>query len=262
MNLNLSDVQRDVRAVLQEAKHTFFDSVSDFDTLDFKGLNQLVTNTDVATEAFLVEHLKRIVPASSILAEEETEQRKKAEFEWIIDPLDGTTNYVHQIPVYSISVALQHRGATIAGFVHELNRDELFWATADHAAHCNQSEIRVNSDRVTADSLVATGFPYFEFDEVAAYLEVLTYAMKSTRGVRRLGSAAVDLAYVACGRFDVFFEYGLNPWDVAAGAYIVERAGGKVSDFSGGSNAIFGKQILAGAPLVYQDFLVEVGKMA
>ncbi|MBO6517278.1 MAG: inositol monophosphatase [Bacteroidia bacterium] len=238
--------------ILKEAKSTFFDaSVDRFDSLDIKGLNQLVTDIDVATEKFLVSRFKDVLPTSSFIAEENTGVQTDAEYQWIIDPLDGTTNFVHQIPVYSISVALQRNGKTIEGYVYELNRDELFRANAE-GAWLNDTPIQVTETTEIADTLLATGFPYYDFEKVPEYLKVLEYCMRKTRGVRRLGSAAVDLAYVACGRFDGFFEVGLSPWDVAAGAYIVQQAGGKVIDFSGGDQFIFGGEIVAGNPAMAQ----------
>jgi myo-inositol-1(or 4)-monophosphatase len=260
---NILKLESHVLEILKEAKNRFFDTqLNQFKSLNLKGLNQLVTNTDLATEAFLVEQLSKILPNSSFVVEEDTASRiSSAPYEWIIDPLDGTTNYVHQIPVYSISIGLTEKGKPIAGFVYELNRDELFYATSESEAYCNGDIISVNTERQLADSLIATGFPYFDFDGLDNYLDVLQFAMKNTRGVRRLGSAAVDLAYVACGRFDAFFEYGLNAWDVAGGAYIVERAGGKVSDFGEGDDFIFGKQILASTEELHATFIKELSKM-
>ncbi|MBI1305888.1 MAG: inositol monophosphatase [Bacteroidetes bacterium] len=258
-NLNLSELHEAVKSVLKECRKQFFES-TDYHSLDLKGLNQLVTNNDIAVEKFLTTRLAELTPEAGFLTEEETVVQEKNDLRWIIDPIDGTTNYVHKIPVFSISVALQFRSETILGFVYELNRDELFSAF-NGKAFCNDSPISVNKESTLENSLVATGFPYYTFEGLDKYLEVLVFAMKNTRGVRRLGSAAVDLAYVACGRFDVFFEYGLNAWDVAAGAYITECAGGKVSDFSGYGDPIFGRQILAGSPVVFEDFLPEVRKM-
>jgi myo-inositol-1(or 4)-monophosphatase len=263
INMHIKHLEAQVVAILKEAKSRFFDAHSgDYSSLDIKGLNQLVTNTDVATEKFLVQELGKLIPDCGFIAEEgHHKEIPTSGFQWIIDPLDGTTNYVHKIPVYSISVALQLDGKVIAGFVYELNRDELFYANQQGEAFCNHRPIAVNQNRSLEDTLVATGFPYYDFDHMEAYLDVLRFSMQNTRGIRRLGSAAVDLAYVACGRFDAFFEYGLAPWDVAAGAYIVTCAGGKVSDFAGGDNFIFGKQILATIPDVYSVYLSQVEKM-
>lgn len=240
---------------MKNAKKQFFDSSKhQFNNLDTKGLNQLVTDIDVATEKYLVKELSTLLPGSSFIAEENSGKTTDAEFQWIIDPLDGTTNFIHQIPVYSISIALQQNGVTVAGFVYELNRDELFWAD-ETGAFLNDNPIQVSSNVKMQDSLLATGFPYYTFEQVPQYLEVLEYGMKNTRGIRRLGSAAVDLAYVACGRFDAFFEVGLSPWDVAGGAFIVEKAGGVVYDFNKKDNYIFGQEILAGNHKIGSELL-------
>ncbi len=249
-----------IQAILREAKETFLDNTShQFTQLDTKGLNQLVTDIDVSIEKFLVEKFLQLIPGSSIIAEEQTGVQTDAEYQWIIDPIDGTTNFIHQVPVYSISVALQQNGSTIAGFVYEVNRDELFWAD-ETGAFMNNQEIHVSKNKLFSDSLIATGFPYYEFGKVPEYLKVLEFCMKNTRGVRRLGSAAVDLAYVACGRFDAFFEVGLSAWDVAGGAYIVKQAGGKVFDFNNSDNYIFGGEIIAGSNSIVETLAKEISR--
>lgn len=240
----------EIISIIKEAKSRFFDGQRhSFKELDSKGLNQLVTNIDIATEKYLVDEFSKLIPNSSFIAEESHGTKSDAEFQWIIDPLDGTTNFIHQIPAYSISVALQQNGKTIAGFIYELNRDEMFVAT-ELGAFLNDQPISVTKTANMADTLIATGFPYYDFKDMQSYLKVLEHCMRNTRGVRRLGSAAVDLAYVAMGKFDGFFEVGLSPWDVAAGAYIVQQAGGKVTDFSGGDSFIFGGEIIAGNPAI------------
>ena len=250
----------DIKTIIAKAKARFFDQKhNQFDTLDTKGLNQLVTDIDVATEKYLVESFLNLIPGSSIIAEEDSGSRSQSDYQWIIDPLDGTTNFIHQIPAYSISVALQHRNKTIAGFVLELNRNEMFWAD-ETGAYLNDQKIQVSGRNRFADTLIATGFPYYTFEDVPKYLEVLTHCMKNTRGVRRLGSAAVDLAYVACGKFDGFFEVGLSPWDVAAGAYIVQQAGGKVYDFKEGEDYIFGGEIIAGNTVAIEELKTVIKK--
>jgi len=240
----------EIISIIKEAKSRFFDGQKhSFNELDSKGLNQLVTNIDIATEKYLVDEFSKLIPNSSFIAEESHGTTSDAEFQWIIDPLDGTTNFIHQIPAYSISVALQQNGQTIAGFVYELNRNEMFVAT-ERGAFLNDESISVTKTDNMEDTLIATGFPYYDFKDMDSYLRVLEHCMRNTRGVRRLGSAAVDLAYVAMGRFDGFFEVGLSPWDVAAGAYIVQQAGGKVTDFNGGDSFIFGGEIVAGNPVI------------
>lgn len=215
--------------------------------IEHKSLNSLVSYVDKTAEAQLVEALGALVPNSTFLAEEGTlEYDANADWRWIIDPLDGTTNFLHQIPFFSISIALQRAGKTVLGVVYEVNREELFYAWEGSPAYLNGKQIRVRDNSNFAEAMVATGFPYYDFKYSKNYTQLLMDLMQTTRGIRRLGSAALDLAYVACGRFDVFFEYSLSPWDVAAGAFLVQQAGGVVSDFSGHDNYLFGREISAG----------------
>ncbi|MDP2175389.1 MAG: inositol monophosphatase family protein [Bacteroidota bacterium] len=211
-----------------------------------KGLNQLVSFVDIEAEKQLVEGLKHIVPEAGFITEEDTVAQQQTDLVWIIDPLDGTTNFIHNLPVYSISVALARGNEILVGIVFELGKKDLFSAWQYGGAYCNGERIGVTKTTELTSSLIATGFPYYEFDQMDAYINTLTYLMKNTHGLRRLGSAAVDLAYVACGKFDGFFETGLHAWDVAAGCLLVQEAGGNVLDFKGGNDYLFGKSITAG----------------
>jgi myo-inositol-1(or 4)-monophosphatase len=214
--------------------------------IETKALNSLVSYVDKKAEEILVEGCMKIMPEAGFITEEETiEKSADKEWLWIIDPLDGTTNFLHSLPFFSISVALQHRGKTVMGLVCEVNRRELFYAIKNEGAFLNGKKISCSQTEKLADSLLATGFPYYDFGRRNAYMKLLGELMPKCRGIRRLGSAALDLAYTACGRFDAFFEYSLAPWDVAAGAFIVEEAGGIVTDFSGGDNYLYGKEIFA-----------------
>lgn len=214
--------------------------------IETKSLNSLVSYVDKKAEEMLVEGCMKILPEAGFITEEETiEKSADKEWLWIIDPLDGTTNFLHSLPFFSISVALQHRGKTVMGLVCEVNRRELFYAIKNEGAFLNGKKISCSSTEKLTDSLLATGFPYYDFGRREAYLKLLGELMPKSRGIRRLGSAALDLAYTACGRFDGFFEYSLAPWDVAAGAFIVEEAGGIVTDFTGGDNYLYGKEIIA-----------------
>ncbi len=219
-----------------------------------KDLNSLVSYVDTGSEKIIIEGLKNILPESGFLAEEGTTARTDAEYIWIIDPLDGTTNFLHQIPVYAISIALQYQGEIIFGLVYEVNRQECFYALKGQGAFLNHNKISVN-EAAFADTLIATGFPYYDFSKTKAYLEVLEELMKGTRGIRRMGAAAVDLAYVACGRFNGFYEYSLAPWDVAAGALLVREAGGVVTDFKGGEDWLHGKSIVVGSNQTHAQLL-------
>jgi len=213
--------------------------------IETKSLNSLVSYVDKTAETMLVEQLSATLPNSVFLTEEETVEQQKGEYRWIIDPLDGTTNFLHQLPVFSISVALQQNEETILGVVLEVNRNECFSAFKNGGAFLNEQPIKVKANDKLSDALIATGFPYYDFEREEAYFKLFRKLIHQTRGIRRLGSAAVDLCYVACGRFDAYFEYSLNAWDVAAGALIVQEAGGHVFDFSGGNDYLFGREIVA-----------------
>lgn len=213
--------------------------------IEEKDLNSLVSYVDKETEKRLIEELSKLIPAAVFFTEEETVERQEGEWRWIIDPLDGTTNFLHQLPIFSVSVALQHQQETVLGLVYEVNRDECFYAWKGGGAWMNDRPIQVSPTSELSASLLATGFPYYDYDRMEAYLEVLKHFMQNTRGLRRLGSAAVDLAYVACGRFEGFYEYSLNAWDVAAGVLLVQEAGGQVTDFKGGSDYLFGRELIS-----------------
>ena len=228
------------------------------EAIETKSLNSLVSYVDKTAEVQLVEGLGALLPEATFLTEEETVEQKEGEFRWIIDPLDGTTNFLHQLPFFSISVALQHHEQTILGIVLEVNRDECFYAWKNGGAFLNGKEIKVSTTKAIGDSLIATGFPYYDYDRIHAYLKTLDYFMNGTRGIRRLGSAALDLVYVACGRFDAFYEYSLNAWDVAGGAFIVQEAGGIVVDFKGGNDYLFGKEIIAVNPNIHPAFFKPI----
>lgn len=231
----------------------FNDPRQRFKDLDIKGLNQLVTDMDVQVERELVDGLNGILPEAGFLTEEKTTAQSQLGSRWIIDPIDGTTNFVHGVPVYAISIALEVDKRVELGAVFELNRREFFHAVRGKGAFLNDERIKVAEHEKLDDTLIATGFPYYDFERTSKYLKALEQFMKHTRGVRRLGSAAMDLAYVACGMFDAFFEYSLSPWDVAGGSLLVEEAGGLITDFAGGSDYIYGKEIIAAQPKVMAD---------
>ncbi len=224
-----------------------------------KGLHNYVTYVDTQAEERLVGELSKILPTAGFIVEEDTIDKKGERYNWVVDPLDGTTNFIHHIPVYSVSIALMDGKEVILGVVYEINKKECFYAWKGSPAFVNKSEIQVSDTNKLNDSLLATGFPYHDYTRLDAYLSVFKHFVEKTRGVRRLGSAAVDLAYVACGRFDGFYEYGLNPWDVAAGAFIVQQAGGKVVDFKDGKDYIYGREIIAVSRNIYEE-MMEVMK--
>lgn len=210
-----------------------------------KGIHDFVTYVDKTAEKKLVEQLSELIPEAGFITEEKTVNKKGDTYNWIIDPLDGTTNYIHGLNPVAISIALQKDKKTILGVVYEIFLDECFYAIKDKPAFLNGKKIEVTKTDKVKNSLIATGFPYYDYDKLPQFMQTLSYFMQNSHGLRRLGSAATDLAYVACGRFEAFYEYSLKVWDVAAGAFIVQQAGGKVSDFSGGDNYLFGKEIIA-----------------
>lgn len=228
------------------------------DDIRHKGVNDFVTYVDHTSEKRLVTELSKILPEAGFIAEEDASHKRQERYNWVIDPLDGTTNFVHGVPLYSISIALMDRQQVISGVIFEINLHECFYAWDKGGAWLNGHQIKVSATEKLQDSLVATGFPYTDFSRLEAYTEVFLHLLKSSHGLRRLGTAAVDLAYVACGRFDSFYEYGLNSWDVAAGALIVQEAGGMVTDFNGKDDYITGREIVAANPLVHDEFLALI----
>ena len=212
-----------------------------------------MTYVDKQSEERLISGLTSILPGTGFIAEE-SPSLKTGDLNWVIDPLDGTTNFIHGIPVFSISVALMQNTAILIGIIYEINRDECFCTWKASPSYLNGKIIRVSEAANLSDCLLATGFPYYDFERLDAYLRVFRHFMETTHGIRRLGSAAADLAYVACGRFDGFYEYGLHPWDVAAGCLLVENAGGKICDFNLGKDYIFGKEIIATNAKVFDSF--------
>jgi myo-inositol-1(or 4)-monophosphatase len=226
--------------------------------VEVKSRNSLVTYVDKQSEQALVKALTPLVPGAGFLTEEETTTQKGGEYEWVIDPLDGTTNFIHGIPCYAVSIGLHRKGEPVLGVIYEVNLDECFYAWEGSPAYLNNHPIHVSPTINLEDSLIATGFPYYDHAQEEAYLQLFRELMHTTRGLRRLGSAATDLAYVACGRFEAFYEYSLHPWDVSAGAFLVQQAGGKVCDFKGGRDFIFGKSIVACNENIFAEFLKKV----
>lgn len=211
-----------------------------------KGLNNLVSYVDMEAEKMIVQTLKFTLPDAGFITEEGTESGKADVYNWVIDPLDGTTNFMHGLPPYSVSLALLENDEPVLGVVYVINSDECFHAIKGGGAFCDREQIHVSDVKEFKDGLYITGIPYTVFDKLDQFWELFGYFTKNSHGVRRLGSAAADLAYVAAGKAEGFFEDGLNPWDVAAGALIVKEAGGIVTDYTGGENWLYGNQIIAG----------------
>lgn len=226
-------------------------------TVTKKGDIDLVTEADLASEALIVEKIKSYYPRHSILAEEAGNAviiGGENTWKWIIDPLDGTTNYAHGYPCFCVTLALEHDGEIVIGVTFDPTRNELFAAERGKGATLNGKPIHVSASEKLGDSLIVTGFPY-NFKQKENFARHLTDFLLSSRGVRRDGSAAIDMAYVACGRFDGFWEEGLNPWDVAAGVLMVEEAGGIVSYYDGSKFSIYSPPICASNGHIHQQML-------
>ncbi|HNW90670.1 MAG TPA: inositol monophosphatase family protein [Bacteroidales bacterium] len=228
--------------------------------IETKSDHDFVTYVDKASEKFLIQELTSLFPEAGIIAEESHQQKDNKRYHWIIDPLDGTTNYIHGMSPYAVSIALTDNEKEILGVVYEVGLDECFSAHINGKAFLNNQPIRVSETPVLGKSFIATGFPSRDYSKLQEYMELLKAVMFDTNGVRRLGSAATDIAYVACGRFDIFYEYHLSAWDVAAGAVLVKQAGGKVSDFSGKDNYLFGKEIITSNSHLHEEFLYLLTK--
>lgn len=255
--MNYQELCEDVIALVKETGKMILELKKDLSSDDImtKGKNDFVTVVDKASEKKLVDALSVLLPESGFIAEERTSTKKGDVFNWIIDPIDGTTNFMHGAPPFSISIALQEKTEMVIGIVYELFSGECFYSWKGGAAYLNGEPISCSSKKNVSDALIATGFPYKSFDRLDNFMETLMYFMDHSHGIRRLGSAAIDLAYVACGRYDAFYEYGLQPWDVAAGVFLIEQAGGKVSDFSGGDTYLYGKEMVASNSPVFVEFL-------
>jgi myo-inositol-1(or 4)-monophosphatase len=223
-------------------------------SVEVKSFNQLVSYVDKTAEEILVKGLSAALPEAGFITEEKTIATQNKEWMWVIDPLDGTTNFIHNLPVYSVSIGLLKNNKPMMGIVYEVNKDEMFYAWNGGGAFLNGQPISVKTNADLGKSLLATGFPYYDYQQMDAYLDTLKYFMKNTQGMRRMGSAAIDLAYTACGRFDAFFEYGLSPWDVAGGICLIEEAGGVIADFEGGNNALFGRSIMGSSEALFPAF--------
>jgi len=226
-----------------------------------KELHSLVSYVDIEAEKKLVEDLKKLIPDSGFITEENTAgEMPDSDFTWIIDPLDGTTNFLKGIPVFGVSVALLNKQKLISGAVYHIMQDEMFYAWSGGGAFLNGKPIGVSRTLHLKDAVVATGFPYKvkNMNELAG---ILQYILDESRGVRRMGSAAIDLAYTACGRFDCYYEAAINPWDVAAGILLVREAGGHVTDMDGGREPLFARNILAANSNLLNPMLTLIEKV-
>jgi myo-inositol-1(or 4)-monophosphatase len=231
------------------------------DKIEEKGDQNLVSYVDRQAEELIVRRLRSVVPEAEFLTEEHTVECSESPegLCWIIDPLDGTTNFIHDIAPYCVSIALMNKQKVVVGVIYEIVSGEMFYAWEGSAAYLDGKEIRVSKVDSLKNSLIAHGFAYNMHDYIDTFLRQMKFFQLNTNGVRRMGSAAANLAYVACGRFDAFSQRNLSPWDVAAGTLIVERAGGVVTDMSGGTNFVFGHQIIATNEMIASEFRKAIG---
>ena len=220
-----------------------------------KRAKDFVTQVDQAAEQAIIEIARKAYPEHGFLAEESGASGEHAQFVWIIDPLDGTTNFIHGFPQYCVSIGIRQRGALTHAVIYDPARNELFTASKGRGAFLNDRRIRVSTLTKFGDALVGTGFPFKELERIDLYTRQLQTMMKTCAGVRRAGAAALDLAYVACGRLDAFWELGLSPWDMAAGALLIQEAGGLVGDLKGDQGFMDSGDIAAATPKVFTALL-------
>jgi len=223
--------------------------------VEAKGLHDFVTAVDHEAEAAVIGHLRARFPQHAVMAEESAPRAAAADHRWIIDPLDGTTNFIHGVPTFAVSVALEDRDGLLAGAIHDPIRDETFHAHRGGGARLNGRVVRCSEPARTGEALIATGFPFRELARLDRYLVAFEEFVRSTAGLRRAGSASLDLAYTACGRYDGFWEIGLSRWDIAAGVLLVREAGGRVTDVRGGDTMLETGDIAAAGAGFHQTLL-------
>jgi myo-inositol-1(or 4)-monophosphatase len=257
--MNLAAIKREVVEICQEVGEFIHAESANFDLdrIEQKGsFNNLVSYVDKEAERKLVTACQKVLPSAGFITEEGTvTQTRDNEYNWIIDPLDGTSNFLHGLPIYAVSVGLVRKSKPVLGVVNHVVRKECFHAVEDDNAYCNDRVIHVSTVPTLRESLLATGFPYYHFDKRDVYLDIIKDFLENTHGIRRLGSAAIDLAYVACGRLEGYFEYNLSSWDVAGGVVVVRQAGGIVTDFKGGDDVLFGGELCAGNGNMHAEML-------
>jgi myo-inositol-1(or 4)-monophosphatase len=258
--MNLQEICQQTVEIAQEAGAFIAQESAKFNrnSIEYKDVNNVVSYVDKETEKIIVNRLREILPTAGFITEEGTADSADLDgLNWIIDPLDGTANFIHGLPNYSVSLALARGKDVLVGVVYNVCTKEIFSATKGGGAFRNGEKIQVSPIKHLGESLLATGFPYYKFENQDKYLLILESLMQKTHGLRRMGSAAIDLAYTACGYFDGFYEYNLNSWDMAAGILLVTEAGGFASDFSGGDNHLFGGDVVVGSA-VHAELLAEI----
>jgi myo-inositol-1(or 4)-monophosphatase len=260
--MDLKNICLKVEAVAAEASEFIRKESERFDIslAKSKGLHDFASYVDLGAEKIIVERLGDLLPEAGFLVEEGTSAKEDSRYCWIVDPLDGTTNFMHGLHPHAISIALSEYNKPIIGVVYEAGGNERFSAWKNGGSWLNGKKIRVSSSKGILNSLISTGYPYNDFSRIEDYLACLQYLMEKSHGIRRMGAASIDLAYVACGRYEAFFECGLKPWDIAAGALLIKEAGGEVSDFSGNSENLTGKEFIGANSLFFPEFLEIVSK--
>ena len=215
----------------------------------------LVTNADIESEASIIDSIQKKFPNDSIIAEESDIKESSSDFKWIIDPLDGTTNFVHNLPIFAVSIGLKYKNETVLGVVYNPAADKMFFAKRNKGAYLNDKIISVSLSNTLSDSLIVTGFPYLQDKKWNNSFSIFKEFYSKTQGVRRLGAAALDLCFVAMGRFEVFYEFNLKPWDICAGSIIAEEAGALVTDWDGSKYPESGERIIASNGHVHKEAL-------
>lgn len=262
MEINLERLCEQVQELSRNVGRFIFEERLKFTSEDIihKGKSDMVTYVDKTAESLIVDALRELLPGSGFIAEEGTAKENGEKYRWVIDPLDGTTNYIHGISPFAVSIALMENQEIVLGVIYEISLDEMFYAWKGSKAYMNGQEIQVSKAATTSDSLIATGFPYYDFSKLDQYMQAMNFFMRNSHGMRRLGSAAADMAYVAAGRFEGFYEHALHSWDVAAGIIILKQAGGRVCDFNGGENYLFGGEMIACNANYFEEFYSHVNK--
>lgn len=252
-NSLITELLQTALLAVQAAGQYIFESIDKVLEINYKGRANIVTQVDRGSEDIIISVIKEKFPDHSIMAEERPAINTTSDYKWIIDPLDGTTNYIHGFPIFSISIALALRNEVILGVVYDPIKYELYSAIKNFGAYLNKKKIRVSTVKKLTTALVATGFPYEVRENFFLNMKIFQNMYKNTQGVRRAGSAALDLCYVACGRLDGFWEFELNPWDIAAGALIVKEAGGLITNTENNPYCLEDKHIIASNQLIHSE---------
>lgn len=251
--LKVCDIAREAGEYIAGERKVF-----SHDKVQFKGEQNLVSYVDKEAERMIVSQLNKLIYGTGYITEEGTATHANEYLKWIIDPLDGTTNFIHGLPPYCVSIALMEGDEIVIGVVYEVTLKEIFYAWRGSPAYHNGYIANVSQITELKHSLIAVGFSHKSITGIDGFLDTMAYFQKNTNGIRRLGSATADIVYVACGRFDGFFQANLAPWDIAAGAFIAKAAGAMVTDYKGGDDWLFGERLIVSNPCIYGDILDKV----